>query len=137
MLIKKYFYLLIKKKVSPKLKFKVKYLKIIEPDHLKNFILSIKNKKVCIDKSTSSIYFENLFKKNNQIFKGEDFIYLLKSVKNQVEIDQIKKAHIYDGVALTKFIFWLKDNFRKFPISEIAAEKKLLSFRKRNRRFKF
>ena len=134
---KKIFLFIDKKKVSPKLKFKVKYLKIIEPDHLKNFILSIKNKKVCIDKSTSSIYFENLFKKNNQIFKGEDFIYLLKSVKNQVEIDQIKKAHIYDGVALTKFIFWLKDNFRKFPISEIAAEKKLLSFRKRNRRFKF
>ena len=78
-----------------------------------------------------------IYSKNNQIFKGEDFIYLLKSVKNQVEIDQIKKAHIYDGVALTKFIFWLKDNFRKFPISEIAAEKKLLSFRKRNRRFKF
>ena len=67
MLIKKYFYLLIKK-VSPKLKFKVKYLKIIEPDHLKNFILSIKNKKVCIDKSTSSIYFENLFKKKQSNF---------------------------------------------------------------------
>ena len=37
-----------------------------------------------------------------------DPIYLLKSIKNKVEIKNTIKTHIYDGVALTKFLLWLK-----------------------------
>ena len=49
----------------------------------------------------------------------------------------MKKSHIFDGVALTKFLFWLKKNFRIKKITEISAHKKLESFRKMNKSYKF
>ena len=42
-----------------------------------------------------------------------------------------------DGIALTKFLFWLKKNFRKKKITEISAQKKLEDFRKMNKTYKF
>ena len=49
----------------------------------------------------------------------------------------MKKSHLSDGVALTKFLFWLKKNFIKRKITEISAQKKLESFRKKNESYKF
>ena len=46
----------------------------------------------------------------------------------------MKKAHILDGVALTKFIYWIK-NINKKQITEIDAQNKLESFRKMNKYF--
>ena len=45
----------------------------------------------------------------------------------------MKKTHITDGVALTKFLFWLKRNFNKKKITEISAQQKLEDFRKMNK----
>ncbi len=53
------------------------------------------------------------------------------------EIRNIKLAHKYDGAALTKYLFWIKKNFYKRKITEISASKKLLSFRQKNKKFKF
>ena len=44
----------------------------------------------------------------------------------------MQKSHTIDGVALTKFLFWLKKNFKKNKITEISAQKKLEKFRKMN-----
>ena len=55
-------------------------------------------------------------------------------------VNQIKntvKSHIYDGAALTKFLFWLKKNYEKQNINEISAQKKLLKYRKKNKSFKY
>jgi len=49
----------------------------------------------------------------------------------------MKKSHVIDGVALTKFLFWLKKNFKNKKITEISAQKKLESFRKKNKAYKF
>ena len=46
---------------------------------------------------------------------------LLKAVKNPVEQANIVKAHIKDGVAVTKFIYWLKKNIGHMPITEMSA----------------
>ena len=45
---------------------------------------------------------------NNKIVDFDDPIYYFKSIKSKKEITNIKKAHIYDGAALTKFLIWLK-----------------------------
>ena len=66
-----------------------------------------------------------------------DPIYFLKSIKNHTEIKNMKKSHMVDGVALTKFLFWLKKNFKKKKITEISAQKKLEYFRKMNKTYKF
>ena len=76
-----------------------------------------------------------LLKKNNLIIKKQDPIYYLKSLKNKTEIKNSIKSHIYDGAALTKFIFWLKNSFQNKKISEISAQEKLLEFRKKNKTF--
>ena len=76
-------------------------------------------------------FFKTIINKNNKILKLKDPIYFLKAIKGKQEIENIKKAHIYDGVALTKYLFWLKKNFDKKNITEITASQKLLKFRKK------
>lgn len=53
-----------------------------------------------------------------------------KTVKNDVEVANFRKAHIQDGIAVTKFMYWLKHNVGKMEIDEIAASDKLEDFRK-------
>lgn len=54
---------------------------------------------------------------------------ILKAVKNQVEIENLKKAHIKDGVAMVKFLCWLDNNLSKEEITEITVADKLEEFR--------
>lgn len=54
---------------------------------------------------------------------------LPKATKNGVEVANMKKAHIKDGVAVTKFMYWLKQNVGKVEITELSAAKKLEEFR--------
>ena len=98
---------------------KLKSNQIIEPKNFNKFISNLKGKKIIIDKNTCSIFFENIIKKKFKILKKEDPIYLLKSLKNKTEIKNMLKSHIFDGVALTKFIYWIKN----------INKKKLLSLR--------
>lgn len=58
---------------------------------------------------------------------------LFKAIKNSVELSNIEKAHIKDGVAITKFMFWLKTNVAKIRITEISASEKLEEFRKQQK----
>ena len=77
------------------------------------------------------IFFEDIISKNNEILNYTDPIYDFKAVKTQKEIEYIKKAHIYDGAALTKYLFWLKKNYDKKKITEISGEEKLLNLEKK------
>ena len=124
-------------KVSFSLKRFFNEVKFLDINSVSKILEGIKKKKFIIDKNSCSNYFENLILKNNKILNYEDPIYSLKAIKGKREIENIKKAHIFDGVALTKYLFWLKKNFLKKKISEISASKKLLNFRKRNKKFKF
>ena len=66
-----------------------------------------------------------------------DPIYILKAKKNNVEISNSVKSHILDGAALTKFIYWVKNNVNKFKITELSAKRKLEKFRKKNSNYQF
>lgn len=46
---------------------------------------------------------------------------LMKSVKNPVQIENIRKAHVKDAVAMCKFMYWLKQNVGKIPMTEISV----------------
>lgn len=54
---------------------------------------------------------------------------LMKAMKNNVEVENIKKAHIKDGVAHTRFMYWLKQNIGKTEITELSASDKLEELR--------
>lgn len=53
----------------------------------------------------------------------------LKSVKNKTEIENIAIAMIKDGVALTRFFYWLEENNGKVKMSELSLSEKLTGFR--------
>lgn len=55
---------------------------------------------------------------------------LMKACKNDIELENLKNAHIKDGVAVTKFMYWLKKNIGSQEITEMSAAEKLESFRK-------
>ena len=129
--------LLISKKEKCKKLIKNKIINLnqfLDINKLPNKLLKLKGKKFIIDDKSCSIFYENLIKSKFEIVKKEDPSYLLKAVKNRVEINGMINAHILDGVALTKFIYWIK-KINKNKISEVDAIKKLETFRKMNKNF--
>lgn len=66
---------------------------------------------------------------NVKIVEKQNPCILMKAMKNDVEVENIKKAHIKDGVAQAKFLYWLKNTIGKEPITEISASDKLTNFR--------
>ena len=46
---------------------------------------------------------------------------LMKAIKNPTEVNNTRLAHVKDGVAVTKFMYWLKTNIGKIPMTEISA----------------
>lgn len=125
------------KKISSSLRRSLKKIKFLDIKVCAKILLGIKKKNFIVDSNSCSIFFKYIINKNNKILNLQDPIYFLKAVKGKQEIENIKKAHIYDGVALTKYLFWLKKNFYKKNITEITASQKLLEFRKKNKKFKF
>ena len=53
----------------------------------------------------------------------------LKAIKNEIEIENLKRCEINDGVAIVRFIKWLKENVDKEIITEMSADKKLQELR--------
>ncbi len=120
---------ILKKKSFSKISF-------FRENQIENFLRRLNAKKFIIDKNSCSILFENLVSSKFKISKIGDPLYLMKSIKNKVEINKTIESHVHDGVAVTKFLYWIKKNQDK-NISEIDAEKKLESFRKQNKNYLF
>jgi Xaa-Pro aminopeptidase len=120
-------------KINPKIKrFFKKNVTFIKEDSFLNYLKQIKKSKILIDKRTCSFDYEKSISSSNKIVKTNDPINLLKAIKNKTEITNTKIAHLFDGIALTRFIFWLKNNYNKSKITEISAQNKLEQFKKLN-----
>ena len=116
---------------------KEKIIKSNEIINIKDFakkILTLKGNNFIIDDKSCSIYFEDIIKSKFKIIKRKDPTYLLKAVKNKTEINNMINAHIIDGAALTKFIYWIK-NTNKKKINEVKAQNKLEQFRRINKNY--
>lgn len=55
---------------------------------------------------------------------------LPKACKNEVEVRNFKAAHVKDGVAVTRFMYWVKHNVGKEPMTELSVAEKLEEFRR-------
>ena len=70
------------------------------------------------------------------ILDEENITLLPKAIKTPVEVENEKIAHIRDGVAVTKFIYWLKKNVGKIPMTEeISAAEYLNNLRAQQENF--
>jgi len=109
---------------------------IINPKKISEFFKSLRGKKFLIDGKTCSISNERIISSKFLISEKIDPCHYLKSIKNHKEIKHMMDTHIKDGVALTKFIFWIKNRVNKIT-TEIQAQNKLEKFRKKNKNYLF
>lgn len=89
--------------------------------------------KVLLDKQI--VNYEICRRLNCEIANGPNPTQLFKAIKNKTEIEATKYAHIKDGVAVTKFMYWLKTNVGKIPMDEVSISDKLEEFRKAQKDF--
>ena len=134
---KKLFFISNKQKTSVLRKEKKIYLnQLVEPEQFKALINRLKGKYFLIDTQSCSIFNEQIIRSNFKIKEMNDPCYKFKSIKNSTEIRNMINAHIEDGLALTRFIYWIKhENKRK--ITEVDAQNKLEKFRKLNKNYLF
>ncbi|MEZ4908255.1 MAG: aminopeptidase P family protein [Saprospiraceae bacterium] len=64
-----------------------------------------------------------------KIKTGVDYVSELKAIKNNTEIDNLKQAHVQDGVSLVKFFRWLEQELKTRTVSEFEAGEQLANFR--------
>ena len=133
---KREIYFFSKKKKIKRIQFSLKKLKIffLEENKILTCLNNLRNGNFCIDNKTCSVFEESLINYKFKISGREDPTYNLKSLKNKTEIRNMINAHIEDGVALTKFLYWIKHK-KIDNLSERKIEKKLENFRKRNKNY--
>ena len=119
-----------------KIKLSLKKIKIqfLEENDIFKCLIGLKNGNFSVDSNTCSVFEESLINCKFKILHREDPIYFLKSSKNKTEIKNMVNAHIEDGVALTKFLYWIK-NREINNLTEKKIEKKLEIFRKRSKNY--
>ena len=120
-----------KKLIKNKIIKKTQFLKI---DEFQEKLQKLNGKNFIVDGNSCSIFYENIIKEKFNIIGKEDPTYLFKAIKNKTEINHMISVHIKDGIALTKFIHWIK-KINKKKINEVKAASKLEKFRKMNRSF--
>lgn len=89
-----------------------------------------KNKTVLIDRISTPKWFEVVLSKCGvNVLDSDDPCTFPKSIKTLSEQEAIRKAHIIDGVAVTKFLKWIDDNQSKIKMDELSVEYRLEQFR--------
>ena len=91
--------------------------------------------KIMLDKNTVNQSVADNIPKKAHILDMVNPSVLWKAVKNNIETSNIKEAHIKDGIAVTKFIYWFKKNMGKIPMSEMSVTEKLEEIRSRGENY--
>lgn len=82
------------------------------------------------DPSKTSVWVKEAINKAVKVIEKRDITTDLKAKKTETELKCMENAHIKDGVAVVRFIKWLKENIGKEVITEMSAGDKVLEFRK-------
>jgi len=109
---------------------------LIDPKNFVDLIDKLKIGNFILDNQSCSIFYEKIIRNKFKILDKDDPIYKFKSIKNSDEIKHMIEAHKKDGLALTRFIYWLKKKNKK-KITEVDAQNKLEKFRKANDSYLF
>ena len=91
------------------------------------------DKKVLIDPGKVSQKIKEAI--NSQVQEGKSIVTYLKAIKNEVEQEGIRQAHIQDGAALVRWIYWMKQQVGKIELDEFTAGEKLGEFRAEGDKF--
>ncbi len=91
--------------------------------------------RVLIDPGVVNATLATGFGKKSKLVEGDNPTELMRAVKNKKEIENTKLAHIRDGVAVTKFICYMKKNIGKRPMTELDAADIILKYRREQEDF--
>ncbi|RLE19624.1 MAG: aminopeptidase P family protein [Acidobacteria bacterium] len=91
--------------------------------------------RILLDSGSASQWVTEQLEGNCSVEMGTSPITLLKAVKNEVELEGFKKAHVRDGVAMVRFLNWLEKAVPAGGVTEISAADKLAGFRAENEHF--
>ena len=102
-----------------------------------NNINNINNKKIIgmDEKTTPYILYDICKNRGLTISFYEDPCLYPKAIKNKTELDGARKANLRDGVSISKFLYWLKNEIEVDEIDELKAADYLLNLRKKNQLF--
>ena len=91
-------------------------------DSVYDYVKTIgKDKKVLMDKSVVNYRICNNIPEGVEVIDATDPTVFMKAIKNETELENTRKAHVKDAVAMIKFMYWLKTNVGKMRITEISA----------------
>lgn len=96
-----------------------------------NFISEVKldGNVLCDKRNTNFLTYKTLLDRTKEagvLLKNEkDPTEIIKAVKNEIELKNIREVYLKDSVVLTKFIYWVKKNVGKIPMTEYTAAEKL------------
>ena len=107
---------------------------ILDYNDIYNDVKTLVNDVVVYQKNKVNYALSDLVK-CKKVINEINYTTILKAVKNETEIKNAYLSHIRDGVAVTKFIYWIKNNVGKIYIDEITAANKLEAFRKEQENF--
>ncbi len=127
-----FFFSNLKKIINIKKEINYKKIKYYNFENFYNVLSNLNSTCFTIDDLSCSIFYQSLIESKFKILHFEDPIYHLKSIKNKTEIKNMASSHIKDGVALTKFLYWIKQD-KNFGFDELFLEKKLESIRKKEK----
>jgi Xaa-Pro aminopeptidase len=88
-------------------------------------VKQLRNQQILIETSKANYAIVNNLDSSNKIIDSMNPTALSKAIKNPVEVENMRKAHIKDGVAMVKFIRWIKENVGKEEITEVSAQEYL------------
>ncbi|MEM5816878.1 MAG: aminopeptidase P family protein [Desulfitobacterium hafniense] len=88
---------------------------------------------VLIDPESVNAFLDHAIHPQTKKIEGANPTAMLKAVKNETELDNLKTSNIHDGVAMVRFIKWLKTTLGKEEITELSAEDTLETLRRANK----
>lgn len=104
---------------------------ILAPDALENSIAALSGKRVLIDGRRTSIWFVERMKAYGvDALDAKDPVIDMKARKNEAEQAAMRRAHVRDGVAVTRWLKWFSENVAKGGLTELSVEAKLEEFRR-------
>lgn len=111
-------------------------VKIYPYDDVYSYVQSISSdKKVLLSRANVNSRLVSNIPSEVTILDETNLTLLPKAVKNETEMENERIAHIKDGVAVTKFIHWLKKNVTRTTITELSTAEKLYQFRSEQEHF--
>lgn len=95
-----------------------------------DYVQEISISKILLSSKKTSYYMLEQIDESNDVIDETDITTELKTIKNDVEINNLRNVFVKDGVAMVKFLYWLDKSIGTEVITEVSAADKLQSFRK-------